>query len=229
MSNKPNILFYSQKCEMCNSLLILLKSISMLQYFRCVCIDNPKIMEKLPKEITRVPALIIPSINQILFCRDIFTWVNNIKNTRIQNFDMKTSQINPTITNKEQISTQQSNKYSPIGFVTQEMSGISDTYAYTATDAIPQHTYVQCSEMNENCIYTAPEKQTKINASIQPNYLKNVSKKRIEQDEEIKNLYIKQKEKNALEYINSKRQQNDQIIHKLVEKQQNNIIGELSN
>jgi hypothetical protein len=209
----------------------------MLQYFKCICIDDKNILNRLPKEITSVPAAIIPSMNRCLFGRDIFVWINSIRNAQSQNFNLNNTTIDtPTISNtthNQQNPNIQQNKNKqpkgPIGYVTQEMSGISDTYAYTAVDAIPQHTYVQCNELNGNDIYTAPEKQTKINASIQPNYLKDISRKRIEQDTEIKNLYAQQKGKDAISYVNMKRQQNEQIINKIIEQQQENIVGLLSN
>lgn len=232
MANKQNILFFSEQCNMCKSLIQLLKSINMLQYFKCICIDDKNVLNRLPKEITSVPATIIPSINKCLFGRDIFVWINSLRNAHSQNFNLSNTpldvRINPTQNNIQQC-TQTGQQKGPIGYVTQEMSGISDTYAYTSVDAIPQHTYVQYNELTGNDIYTAPEKQTKINASIQPSYIKDVSRKRIEQDEEIKKLYAKQKEKNAISYINTQRQQNEQIINKIIENQQENIIGMLSN
>lgn len=230
---------------MCKSLIQLLRSIDMLKYFKCICIDDKNILSKLPSEISRVPAVIIPSINKCLFGRDIFVWVNSLRNNRAQNFNLNTCQPDPHSTSCQNTNQHQTNQHptnqqtndrqyatqkikGPIGYVTQEMSGISDTYAYTTADAVPQHTYVQCNELNGNSIYTAPEKQSKINASIQPNYLKDATKKRVEQDEEIKKLYVKQKEKAALAYVDEKRQQNEQIINKLVEQQQNNIFGLLN-
>ena len=72
-----NILFYSKKCKYCESLINILKNKGIYNSFKCICIDDNK---NLPSYLTKVPTLIIPSVNKPLEGKFAFMWLNTIFN-----------------------------------------------------------------------------------------------------------------------------------------------------
>ena len=234
MSANFNLLFYSNQCQMCQSLIRILKNENIVQYFKCICVDIESVRRTLPPGINRVPTAIIPSINKKLVADEIFQWLQAVKASRLQH-----SNIQPTVMQQRIQRAQQNNcngnqqsqqqiQQKPsqagfIGFAPQEMSGLSDTYAFTTVDEVPRHSYVSCTEMDKNTIFTAPEKQSKITQSLQPNFIKDAEKKRKEQDESINQLF-KEQQKN-INFINTKRKETNNVIDKIVENQQQKILG----
>lgn len=210
---RPNILFYSQKCQKCHSVLSILKSENLLQYIKCICVDMN--LNNIPKNIRIVPTLIVPSMNLFLEDDQIFTWVRNIR-------ENKNSQKRELVDN---VPPAQNNNNQPkklLGYMTHEMSGLSDAYAYTNVDLVPSHSYLSCNEIGKDYIFTAPETQTKINQGIHPKYIKDAERKRREQDDEIENI-LKQQQQN-IDYIKQKREETDKILEQIVEKHQENIL-----
>lgn len=229
MATSLNMLFYSNQCKMCQSLLVLLKNENMLQYFKCICVDDPIIQNKLPRSITTVPTAIIPSINKQFVAAEIFGWVQSVRNSKNQRAVSNRAGIQPQqyTTAAAQPQNGQPQKpmgpRAPIGFISQEMSGLSDTYAYTMVDEVPPHTYLSCNDLDKTTIFTAPEKQGKITQNLQPSYLKDVERKRKEQDANISQIFEQQKQN--ISFIKNKRQEVDQMISNIVEKQQQNIVS----
>lgn len=250
MTSKVNLLFYSNNCQMCKSLLHILRNENLIQYFKGICVDDSMVRQKLPPGINRVPTIIIPSINKILVADDIFVWLRSIKMDKIQHStahindgnhltstrnnpthkhtnepeNRKLSDLNHRTDDKVKTNIEQIN--APIGFVSHEMSGLSDKYAYTTTDEVPRHTYVSYNELDKNTIFTAPEKQAKINHSLQPNYIKDIERKRREQDDSINQIY-KQHHQN-IDVITMKYRETDNKIEQIVENQQKKIMDYLN-
>ena len=231
MSTSPNLLFYSNNCQMCQSLICILRNDNMLQYFKGFCVDNENVRKILPRNVTRVPTVIIPSINKIYVADEIFGWLQSIKMSRIQHSSVSSqiqSQNNIPSNNKKNDERQQTShnirpENNPIPFVTQEMSGLSDTYAYTTTDEIPRHTYMSCSEMNKDTIYTAPESLPKITQGNQKNYIQDAKRRREMQDNTIGELF-KDQQKN-IDCMISRRTNIDNQLDAIVKQQQDNIIS----
>lgn len=234
MSANPNLLFYSNQCQMCQSLLKILKNENMIQYFKCICVDIESVRRALPQDINIVPTAIIPSINKKLVADKIFHWLQSVKMARQQHSNIQPTAIQQRIQRTQQNNyngnqpppqqiQQRPNQTGPIGFVSQEMTGLSDTYAYTTVDEVPRHSYVSCAELDKNTIFTAPEKQSKITQSLQPNFIKDAERKRKEQDESIDQLF-KEQHKN-IDFINAKRRETDNVIDKIVENQQQKILN----
>lgn len=165
MSNAPNLLFYSNQCRDCQSLLRILQHDNMIHLFKCLCVDDIRVRNSLPRSITTVPTIIIPSIHKQFVAGEIFRWLQSIKSSNIQQEarPMKASNVD----NKQQ---QKGNN--PIGFVSQEMAGLSDSYAYTSVDIVPQHTYLTCADMDKYKIYTAPENSNRLTGNIQKDAMK---------------------------------------------------------
>lgn len=214
----PNLLFYSKNCRTCDTVIRLLQFEKLLQYFNCICVDNN--LDKIPKQITHVPTIIIPSLKKPLVANEIFAWIQAIKASRKQNIEQQNNNILPV-----QINTH-TTKVEPIGFVSQEMAGLSDTYAYTMVDAVPQHNYVKCTDVDKNVIFTAPEKAQKINGNSHQICIDEIEKRRKEQDKVINDIFTTQKQN--ITFIQDKSNERDKIINTIVEKQQQNIMTQYS-
>jgi hypothetical protein len=221
---------------MCQSLLRILKNENMIQYFKGLCVDDENVRRSLPPQIKRVPTAMIPAINKIFVADEIFQWLQSIKMTRIQHSSAQSNNINQQTLPSRQTVNNSHNKQSPnnqprtqtcpagpIGFVSHEMSGLSDMYAYTTVDEIPRHTYLSCNELDKSTIFTAPEKQAKITLGIQPSFIKDIERKRKDQDDSIDQIF-KAQQKN-IDIINVKRRETDNVINQIVEKQQQKIFG----
>jgi len=174
-------------------------------------VDEPTIRARLPQTITRVPTIIIPTVNKKLVADEIFMWLKSLKVSK--------DQIKKNITSN--VSVEKSKSKQPIGFITQEMSGISDMYAYTTIDEVPRHMYTACTELDKNTIFTAPETQKTISKKEQDINTKNLENKRIQQNTEISELFKKQQDN--IQYLQDRRKKTEDLINHIVEKHQNDI------
>jgi glutaredoxin-related protein len=226
MSNNKNILFYSTQCNLCKTVMQILKQENMATYFNYVCIDDPQIRSRIPKTITHIPTAIIPSMNKIFVGNDILQWIQTLRISRAQHSNVSASSIQRRM---EVLNQQpQNNKNTqdkvpqatPLGFVTQEMAGISDTYAYTTVEQAPRHTYSSYNEI-ETKLYTAPQEDHKITINNQSKHIQQAERKRKDQDEVINDIFKKQCEN--IHILNAKRQETENLIQKIVVQQQQNI------
>ena len=68
-----SIIFYSNKCNYCNQIMNLMNKFNILGNFVQICIDDRRI--KIPKQITKVPTLIVPDCNTPLVDQFVYNWV----------------------------------------------------------------------------------------------------------------------------------------------------------
>jgi hypothetical protein len=169
-----NILFYSQKCEYCRKLLILLQGENLLRNFKLVCVDDK--LDKMPPDM-KVPTLIVNNINKPLIAQEAFEWVQQIKFIRQQHvMDINKKIIQQNIINSNA-------KKGPDGFDSDIMTGISDKFALTKSDdALPQ-AYFGVGQEDKNIIFTAPENE-KLNKIEQSKLINNLESRRQNQDTE---------------------------------------------
>jgi hypothetical protein len=167
-----NLLFWSRKCEMCVNLLKILQAENLINNFKLICVDDN--LDKIPKNITRVPTMIVSGIPELLVAKQIFDWIQKVKFIRNQNINKQIIQQNLTQINNN-------NNNGPVGFKSAEMGSISDSFAYKDIDkALPQN-YFGIGEEDKNVIFTAPEQQ-KINKKDQTNLIKDLQTHRTTQD-----------------------------------------------
>lgn len=67
MSSVNNILFYSGHCPFCKEVMELIQKRDLKEYFVFVCVDQVRNRQLMPKQIDRVPALLIKSENRVIF------------------------------------------------------------------------------------------------------------------------------------------------------------------
>ena len=156
--NKPNLLFYSITSDKCIELIKFMKVRGIDKNFKLVCVDNNT--SNIVKRIKVIPTMIIPSINKVFTGNDVYLFITNKYVQRPQKPLRKPPPLpqHNTIQHKDNNKPQQQeittheivNKpetYAPIvnnnliGYVEDEMSGLSDKYSYLDIDIQPIHNY----------------------------------------------------------------------------------------
>lgn len=156
--NRPNLLFYS-RTNNCIELLRMMKQYQIDKEFKIINVDNNK--NEVIKKIKVVPTMIIPSINKVIIGEDVNDFVISIIKSRIKepinNTQLTDEQHNKlidkpildkstlNITNEEIKETnnyESNNKTTPIlGYIEDEMGGLSDKYSYLNINISPMHNY----------------------------------------------------------------------------------------
>jgi len=181
MSQKGmNVVFFSKRCRDCSDLLTLLKNENLLGNFVLFCVDGR--LNELPSGITVVPTMIVNSINRPLVGREPFEWVNKVK------FLRQTNMSNQMLMQQNLMRMMQ--KTGPQGFRVDEMSGISDSFAYTKTDMALPHRYVNPGD-DKTAIFTAAE-QGKISKDEQKKRIEQIETERKAQDSQYSEIMKKQ-------------------------------------
>lgn len=196
-----NIIFYSNFCEASKYLIMLMKGERLLELFHPFCVDdNPKT----PKGITDTPTLIIAGIPNPYVSTDAFAWFSKIKQWRIgQSFLSMANEQQKYLVNMNK-NLQGGETSRVLGFNDIEMKGMSDIFAFFATnmadertEALPQ-SFVDCENMQEQRIFVAPEildpKKRKIKAKDQAKMLEHLEADRKGQDKEFEENIKKFKE-----------------------------------
>ena len=156
--NRPNLLFYS-RTNNCIELLRMMKQYQIDKEFKIINVDNNK--NEVIKKIKVIPTMIIPSINKVIVGEDVNEFVISIIKSRIKepinNTQLTDEQHNKlidkpildkstlNITNEEVKETnnyESNNKTTPIlGYIEDEMGGLSDKYSYLNINISPMHNY----------------------------------------------------------------------------------------
>ena len=156
--NRPNLLFYS-RTNNCIELLRMMKQYQIDKEFKIINVDNNK--NEVIKKIKVIPTMIIPSINKVIIGEDVNDFVISIIKSRIKepinNTQLTDEQHNKlidkpildkstlNITNEEIKETnnyESNNKTTPIlGYIEDEMGGLSDKYSYLNINISPMHNY----------------------------------------------------------------------------------------
>ena len=157
--NKPNLLFYSITSDKCIELIKFMKVRGIDKNFKLVCVDNNT--SNIVKRIKVIPTMIIPSINKVFTGNDVYLFITT-KYARPQKPLRKPPPLPQHNTNQykdnnqpqqQEITTHElvnkpethapivNNNNNLIGYVEDEMSGLSDKYSYLDIDIQPIHNY----------------------------------------------------------------------------------------
>jgi len=183
-----NILFYSQQCEYCRRLLLLLKTENLICYFKLICVDDK--LDKLPRDM-KVPTMRVINVNRPLVAQETFEWVNQMKFIRQQ----QVMDINKKIIQQNVLNA--NIKKGPIGFDEKIMSGLSDEFALIKIDDPLPHAYFNVGQEDKNIIFTAPQESDTISKQTQNKMIKDLESRRLQQDTEHK-TFMKQKQAEAV-------------------------------
>lgn len=185
-----NILFYSRDCETCKNLLKILQNENLLSFFKLFCVDDK--LNMVPPQITVVPTMIIANLNKPLVAQETFEWITRVKFMRQQQM----MDVNKRIIQQNIINLANNNKNGPISFIPQEMTGITDTFAYKDIDKPQPHSFFNIGEEDKHAIFTAPE-PAKMSKDEQNKMIKELEVKRDTQSKEYEAL-MKQQQMQAI-------------------------------
>lgn len=87
MTNKDNInvLFFSNKSEASNSVILLLKNEDLIKHFKCVCLDDQATRQKVSNLVKEVPAILLVDRPDVLYVADILKWIDCQKYLKTNN------------------------------------------------------------------------------------------------------------------------------------------------
>ena len=201
-----NLLFYSRKCQTSVALIQLMNNEKLLQFFKLICVDQN--LYRLPKELKVVPTLVIHEKDGPKFyeVQNAFKWVEGVKFLRQQHVNelgKRNSYMNMV---KSQITQSESNGIH--GFNNQEMTGISDTYAFPDIDTDQAHSYFRYGINDKDIILTPGNKEQTL--------------KKFDTDKIAKEAELRRKEQ---ENMIKEHQKQDQI-NQLISYEQTKLIGD---
>ena len=157
--NKPNLLFYSITSDKCIELIKFMKVRGIDKNFKLVCVDNNT--SNIVKRIKVIPTMIIPSINKVFTGNDVYLFIttkyarpqkplrkppplpqHNTKQHQDNNQPQQQEITTHELVNKPETHAPiVNNNNNLIGYVEDEMSGLSDKYSYLDIDIQPIHNY----------------------------------------------------------------------------------------
>lgn len=180
MSNSSYpILFYSNRCNTCKTVCTLLNNSQLSNSFKFICVDNNN---NIPKQITVVPTVVIPSIHKMYVGNEIIQWIRSIIESRKQsNTSLQSNEI------KQE--TIQNDDKKILAYVPHEMGGVSDIYTPVKTDALFMHNHQKYKDDENNAIVTAPETLNKITHSNMKQYMALEKTKRESQDKQLSSMF----------------------------------------
>ena len=85
------ILFYSNYCANCKELIQSLYKSPFFEKFQKICVDSHK---NIPKEITSIPAIIVPRMTKVLVGTEAFHWLRGMNQIYLQEEEKKTILLN---------------------------------------------------------------------------------------------------------------------------------------
>ena len=185
MNNNVNILFYSKECNTCINLLKILHNENLLSCFKLFCVDER--LNDIPPQITVVPTMIVSNIGRTLVAQEIFEWITKIKFVRQQQL----MNVNKNIIKQNLLKVAQNSTQGPLGYSEQEMSGMSDMFAYKDIDKAQPHNFFGVGEEDKHAIFTAPE-LSKLSDNEQSTQIKEIENYRNNQDGEFNKLMKQQ-------------------------------------
>lgn len=211
-----NILFFSKNCKTCNTFITMCHQNKILKHFQMIDIDD-KIQILAQKGLNVVPTILVKGINTPIEGKNVFNWlnsvlsINNSKNdfqvpdTNIKkrnSLNSNNQNINKNIDEKtnEKINekiNEPSVKKIPFGYLKEEMTGFSDSFAYVVSDEPLPKSFLPYNKDLE--IYTAPEGK-KLDQQTQ-NLLINKLQSMREKD---KNIFVDNINKSHKELLNNK-------------------------
>lgn len=176
MSNNINMIFYSEHCNTCRNIMMLLKNENLLDNFKIICVDH--ILDKLPSDM-KVPLMRLVNIPEPLYAQSIYNWISQIKFMRSNTNPNPNGIIPPTQTSKKQSG--------PYCFDADVMTKISDSFAFAdekINDPLPQ-SYFGLNQEENNAIYTPKDPHNfKIKREEQKKILNEIEARRSQQNNE---------------------------------------------
>lgn len=186
MNNQKSVLFYLSSCPSCNKFMSECQKYNILKNFQLIKIDGNIDYYK-NKGLTIVPTIKVVGYSKSFMGSECFDWLKSIIDTinqhkinspvskiqeqaNIQN--SKIIQAPPIIKNNNETNKNNNKSLNEMGYNSNEMNAISDTYAYKEEDkAFPMS--FQSRNLNTE-IYTPPIEKNKIEKNKQTELIKKL-------------------------------------------------------
>lgn len=197
--NTLNMIFYSERCQVCYQVLTLLKNFNIINNFKLIKVDGQ--IDKVPKGITRIPTMFVQGINKPLVGGpEIFEWLKAwhfmMRQKAMQQNQIKANMMKIMMTNMK-------NK-GPLGFSNSEMNSFSDNFALSNNDMPLPQSFQGYGDEDKNSILTFPEAKDKLSKDEVTKRIRDIEKQRDTSEEQFKDsMQKKQLAKIYEEYINT--------------------------
>jgi len=197
-------LFYSPRCESSANFIRIITSEKINSMFNLISIDTMSTEQLISLGIKKTPMLVLRNQNNetigIHEGQASFEWLNNLIQFRRQNM-MNMVEQNRKRLIQSNIATQ-ANKDNVSGR-SDELTGISDNFAYVNVDYVPTKSYLPYGQDNDFKILTFKDNQGKITERDMKSKISEYESTRKQTDTEIKNIVNTQLKSNLLNQINN--------------------------
>lgn len=196
-----NYLFYSSRCESSANFIRIIQNKGMLNMFNLISIDQMPTEQILSMKIKYTPMVVIRDMSgrtpsSTFEGKGAFEWLDNVVRFREQNLAKVVEQNRKKILQSNQQIKKEENI---LGFLPSENTGISDSFSYTADNleniAQPK-TYMGINTDHKIITFNTEEK--KINQREMNDKIKEITKKKEQQDSAISNMIENQLKSNII-------------------------------
>lgn len=195
-------LFYSPRCESSANFIRIITSEKINNLFNLVSIDTMSTEQLISLGIKKTPMLVLRNQqNQTIGVHEgqaAFEWLNNLIQFRRQNMMNMVEQNRKKLIQSNM--AQQMNKDNIAGR-SDELTGISDNFAYVNVDYVPTKSFLPYGQDNDFKILTFKDNQGKISESEMKGKINEYNSMRGKTDLDIKNTIDTQLKANILNQL----------------------------
>ena len=157
-------LFYSHKCKACQELINVIVNEGIMRMFVPICLDNMSQSDIIRMNFKYVPTIIVIGDNKQTTIYEgpekCGPWINTL-------IQRRRSQIKQYAENQrrnvQKINNTFANNTSALEYITDEMEGVTDGYAFVATDLYQPKNFVPIGQETNFNLLTPQDKEIKIN------------------------------------------------------------------
>ena len=192
-------LFYSPRCESSANFIRIITSEKINNLFNLVSIDTMSTEQLISLGIKKTPMLVLRNQqNQTVGVHEgqsAFEWLNNLIQFRRQNMMNMVEQNRKKLIQSNM--AQQMNKDNVAGR-SDELTGISDNFAYVNVDYVPTKSFLPYGQDNDFKILTFKDNQGKISENEMKGKINEYNSMRCKTDADIKNTIDTQLKANII-------------------------------
>jgi hypothetical protein len=193
------------KCQECINLWQVIFNENIVKMFIPVCLDNYSSKQISQLSIKEIPAIVISAENQSSMIfegpQKCSQWLTSFTINRRKNLAIQVENQRRLIQKAQAISRAQDG--GPIEYTDTEMDGITDNYAYTATDLCQPKSYMMIGEEHKYNIITPMLTEGKIDIDYMKQQLTDLENQRNSEKQQLMNVMEQSQIKAVLNYNNN--------------------------
>jgi len=135
------ILFYSNYCANCKEFIQSLYKSQFFEKFKKICVDNNP---RIPKEITSIPAIVVPRMMKPLIGTEAFHWLRGMNQMQLQQQEKQINISSAPKSGSNSADGDPTNLNYAMGSVTAysgTMDGFSDNFSFLGNDNPQEHSF----------------------------------------------------------------------------------------